>query len=139
MGEGNVTPWGNVTAGNFTFTGNYTAQNGAKAGTTGAGLADFLLGDVQNWSATNEIKSYARLKSPQLFVQDDFKLRPNLTLNLGLRYTATTGFTETNNSLGGFDPDIPLACAACGCLQRHLGLTVVRSSRSSKLVAKAGL
>src|SRR6202041_2898464 len=57
-----------------------------------------------------------RLKSPQLFVQDDFKLRPNLTLNLGLRYTATTGFTETNNSLGGFDPNIPLACPACGAL-----------------------
>jgi Carboxypeptidase regulatory-like domain len=116
MGEGNVTPWGNITAGNFTFTGNYTAQNFTKAGTTGAGLADFLLGDVQNWQATNQNKSYARLKSPQLFVQDDFKLRPNLTLNLGLRYTATTGFTETNNSLGGFDPDIPLACPACGAL-----------------------
>ena len=28
MGQGNTTPWGNVTAGNFTFTGQYTAQNG---------------------------------------------------------------------------------------------------------------
>ena len=46
-----------------------------------APLADFLLGEVQNWSATNQATSYARLKSPQLFVQDDFKLRPNLTLN----------------------------------------------------------
>src|SRR5258707_1123854 len=47
MGDGNTTPWGNVDAGQFTFTGNYTA-NGPL---TGAGLADFLLGDVQAWKA----------------------------------------------------------------------------------------
>jgi hypothetical protein len=121
MGQGNTTPWGNVTSGNFTFSGNYTAQNGALSGATGAGLADFLLGDVQQWNATNSITSYARLKSPQFFVQDDFKVRPNLTVNLGLRYTAITGFTENNNSLGGFDPDIPLACPACGAFNGTLG------------------
>ncbi|HZR57867.1 MAG TPA: TonB-dependent receptor [Terriglobales bacterium] len=121
MGQGNTTPWGNITSGNFTFSGNYTAQNGAAAGTTGSGLADFLLGDVQSWKATNQSTSYARLKSPQFFVQDEYKFRPNLTLNLGLRYVATTGFTEIHNSLGGFDPDIPLACAACGAYNGTLG------------------
>jgi hypothetical protein len=122
MGDGNTTPWGNLQSGVFTFSGNYTAQNGAAAGATGTGLADFLLGDVQQWSATNQSTSYNRLKSPQFFVQDDFKLRSNLTLNLGLRYVGTTGFHEIHNSLGGFDPNLTLNCTVdvngtpCGSL-----------------------
>src|SRR5712664_900874 len=78
MGEGNTTPWGNVDAGQFKFTGKYTQQNCPPGSTTcvpdGYNVADFLLGYAQTWKATNQAVTYMRIKSPQLFVQDDFKV-----------------------------------------------------------------
>jgi len=103
--QANYTPWGNLQSGNFTFTGVYTQQNPAIP-TDGAAYADFLLGDVNAWSATNQPESGMRMKSPQIFVQDDFKVRPNFTLNLGLRYEYQSGWSEVKNHLGSFDPTI---------------------------------
>jgi Carboxypeptidase regulatory-like domain len=103
--QANYTPWGNVAAGNFNFSGAYTRQ-GPNDATTGSGYADFLLGDVQSWSANNQPESGMRMKSPQVFVQDDYKLRSNFTLNLGLRWERQGGWSEVKNHLGTFDPTL---------------------------------
>src|ERR1700757_2153616 len=112
--QNNSTAWGNVNAGTFTFSGQYTQQwavdpkTGVAAPVAGTGMeyADFLLGYAQQWNAGISPEYGARLKSPQVFVQDDWKVRPNLTLNLGLRYQINHGWTEVQNNMSSFDPTV---------------------------------
>jgi hypothetical protein len=73
---------------------------------TGWEWADLLLGLAQGWSANISPEFGGRLKSPQIFVQDDYKLRPNLTLNLGLRYQINHGWNEVKGNEASFDPKV---------------------------------
>ena len=41
------------------------------------------------------------------YVQDDIKLSPRLTLNLGIRWDIQVPFTENHNLIVFFDPDNP--------------------------------
>jgi Carboxypeptidase regulatory-like domain len=105
MLECNCTQWGNVDAGDFNFSGQYTQASLAATG-SGAGWADFLLGDAGSWGATNSQLFGGRQKSPQVFIQDDYKIRQNLTLNLGVRYQIQRGWNEVQGRLGDFDPTV---------------------------------
>jgi len=109
------TNWGNVNAGTLQFSGQYTQHWSIdpKSGlaspdnaTTGLEYADFLLGQAQQWNAGITPEYGARLKSPQMFVQDDIKLRPNLTVNVGLRYQINHGWNEVHGNADSFDPTV---------------------------------
>jgi hypothetical protein len=109
----NATPWGNINAGTLQFSGGYTEQwtlndSGVASPNTSTGeeYADFLLGYASNWSAGITPEFGARLKKPQMFVQDDWKVKRNLTVNLGLRYEISHGFSETKGNEATFDPTV---------------------------------
>jgi hypothetical protein len=101
----NSTPWGNINAASMTFSGAFT-RSGYNVTTTGLGYADFLLGAVASWSAGYTPITGARQMDPQVFIQDDFKVLPNLTVNLGLRYERQAGWSEVANRMGTFDPNL---------------------------------
>ena len=67
-------------------------------GKTGDAFASFLIGAVQNWSLA--VRSHQpRFKSRYVggYAQEDFKVRSNLMINVGLRYEVETPRRESNN------------------------------------------
>lgn len=101
------TAWGNINAATLGFTGVYTEQGNATGATIGGSpYADFLLGYANSWSAGFSPEYGGRLRNPALFVQDDWKLTPKLTLNLGLRWEGRTGWSDSTKNERTFDPTI---------------------------------
>ncbi|HUK24518.1 MAG TPA: TonB-dependent receptor [Terriglobales bacterium] len=89
--------------GSFVFTGTNTGQvdgSGQPVAATGYDLADFLLGLPQQTSVQFGVNNYYfRGNSWDLFGQDNWQLRGNLTLNLGMRYEYVSPFTEINDHI----------------------------------------
>jgi len=96
----------------FKFSNNTTgAPNQPYANQVGYGFASFLLGDVQSASETTPFDLYGRRKAMDLYAQDNWKILPTLTLNLGLRWDATFRFHEkyghwANFDLNAIDPNL---------------------------------
>lgn len=98
-----------ATSGEFNFT------SGPTSGPTptntdpnsGFGFASFYLGAASNADIyLPEVLDW-RVKYYAAFVQDDWKINPKLTANLGMRWEISTPVTEAHDKMSFMDPTVP--------------------------------
>ena len=93
--------------GTFNFTGQATsALNASGQVQTGTGydLADFLLGYPQSSSITySQTDDYFRSNQWNLFAQDEWKIRSDLTLIAGVRYEYFSPYSEKYGHMANLD------------------------------------
>jgi len=82
--------------GQYYYNGNYTSNVGATA--TGYSLADFLLDSMNSAGLSNEVINGDQRWNNSAYVQDDWRVRRNLTLNLGVRWD----FFQPYQDVGGY-------------------------------------
>jgi hypothetical protein len=131
--------------GSFVFTGTNTAQldsSGNRVTGTGYDFADFLLGYAQQTSVQFGGSDYLRGNYWDLYAQDEWKMRANLTLNLGVRYEYASPLTEINNRIvnlalspGVLNPALPLGATPVTPIQpgpdSGLPASLVRPDRNN--------
>ncbi len=85
------------TQGGYTFDGGYTGND----------FADFLLGYASNYGEAGVKDSgHWDNKSYAIYVQDNWKVSPKLTLNLGIRWDGIPHTYEENNRQSNFYPGL---------------------------------
>ena len=84
----------------------YTSANSPEYGATACSPEScFLRAEPYEEQRINQlVQPGFRAWEPSGYLQDDYRARPNLTLNLGIRYDLFTPFTEAHNHLANFDP-----------------------------------
>ncbi len=93
--------------GQFLFNGGFSAyRNGARvnASTSNNYVADFLFGATNQYVLSSYFVAQLRQQSNFAYVQDDWKVLPSLTLNIGARYQYVTPYYEAQNRQSNFNP-----------------------------------
>ena len=84
---------GNNAHGNYGFDGAFTRVS----------FADFLLGLPATFSLSTLLPGNMRFRNYMFFAQDDWKVTPRLTLNLGIRYELTSPWFEKYDNMAKLD------------------------------------
>ena len=88
-----------VSRGEFIFNGRFSGHS----------AADLLLGVASRASSASGVAGgIVSSNSYQFYFQDDWRVNPKLTLNLGIRYEYHAPYTEENGRLKRFDHGAPL-------------------------------
>ena len=86
--------------GSFSFSGNHT----------GDPAADYMLGLDSSYSQASEQKLGAyHYRQGEAYAQDDWKVTPRLTLNLGVRWQYFSNDTVSGDQVTSFNPDLYVA------------------------------
>ena len=93
----------NNVRGTYNYSGAFTSADGSGVG-SGDPFADFLLGYPQETIKTSGSgQAYLRQNDYAVFAQDEWRIAPRLTLNLGLRYEYASPYTEARDNLLNLD------------------------------------
>jgi outer membrane receptor protein involved in Fe transport len=98
--------------GSYNFSGTYSSAPafptiiGISSG--GYGVADFVTNQMASASLTPFFNTDNVLSYRAAYAQDDWKLTPNLTLNIGVRYEVPQPYIERNDNQANFYPTGPL-------------------------------
>ena len=83
----------------FTFSRLETAVPADNTGNSGNAFASLMLGAVQNANFSTTSNTDLRWSTYAMYAQDDWKITPRLTTNIGLRVELVPGLTDRYNHL----------------------------------------
>jgi hypothetical protein len=90
--------------GSFSFTNNFTAQNGLNPGASGNGLASMLLGFGSSGTETAFSVPWESLHYQGYYAQDTWQATAKLTLTAGVRWEIPGVWSERYNRVASFNP-----------------------------------
>jgi hypothetical protein len=121
----------NTSRGSIRFGSSKSSSGGAFSGATA--LENFLLGfPNQGKLLLGNAERNVSNQGYALFVQDDWRIKPRLILNLGVRYEINTVLKDANNLLGNFLP-------ASGLVQVGKGINAPFNGDHNNFAPRVGI